>query len=258
MAKKTRSVSRTLSYGPVLVSSGPLEGRIGYYDDDTFNERRKRQEAIIYFGRLYVASYSHLLPYSHLSEVTTQALIDRREALLAVITPFGESPLNGDARIEALEELNLVESVLADRLFSARLTEADASVRIFISHSSKDKQFAHWLAVDLVNAGHRVWFDEWNIKIGESIPHEIGTGLEECDCVAVVLSSNAVTSRWVENEWHAKYWDEVEQGRVRVLPLLKDECTVPTLLKTKKYADFREDYTRGLQDLLHTLARFND
>jgi len=43
-----------------------------------------------------------------------------------------------------------------------------------------------------------------------------------------------------------------------VLPLLKEDCTVPTLLKSKKYADFRFDYTQGLEDLMHALAHLNE
>lgn len=141
-------------------------------------------------------------------------------------------------------------------MMSARLKKTRKGARVFISHSSVDKQFAIWLAVDLRSAGYRVWFDEWDIKVGESIPHGIGVGLDECDFVAVVLSSQAVQSRWVENEWLANFWDEMEQGRARVLPILLEDCTIPTLLKTKKYADFRSDHEKGLEDLLHALSHF--
>jgi hypothetical protein len=73
------------------------------------------------------------------------------------------------------------------------------------------------------------------------------------DFVVVVLSEHAVHSRWVEREWHAKYWSEVEAGHIQVLPVLLRDCEIPELLKTKKYADFRENYNDGLEDVLLTI-----
>ncbi|HEX8360285.1 MAG TPA: toll/interleukin-1 receptor domain-containing protein [Longimicrobium sp.] len=231
-----------------------MKGRIGYYDDDDFNAERECDEAIVYFGRMLVARTYYVIPFEHLSEITTQALMRRREVLAAAVTPYAKKPLKGNKRADALEELQLIEGLLADRMMAARLKKAKKGTRVFISHSSVDEQFAVWIAVDLRAAGYSVWLDQWDIKVGESIPHKIGAGLNECDFVAVVLSSHAVASRWVENEWYAKYWDEVEQDRVRVLPILIEDCTIPTLLKTKKYADFRSDHADGLEDLLHSLA----
>ena len=69
----------------------------------------------------------------------------------------------------------------------------------------------------------------------------------------VVLSEHAVISRWVENEWQAKYWEEVTEGQIKVLPVLAKQCEVPTLLMTKKYADFTQSYNDGLESLLIAL-----
>lgn len=246
-----------IPYGPVWIAGGPHKGRIGIYDDNDYNIDRKCEEAIIYFGDFQIAPGYFIIPFENISAVTTHALMGRREELFDAVTSLKKSSLKGEKRARALEELHLIEGLLADRMFSARLTEVNQGARVFISHSSKDKQFARWIAVDLKNAGHRIWFDEWDIKVGESIPRKIGHGLDACDYVAVVLSKHAVESRWVENEWHAKYWDEIEKNKVMVLPVLKEGCTIPTLLKTKKYADFRSDYTQGLEDLMHALAHLN-
>ena len=244
-------------FGPVWITGGSHKGRIGIYDDDDYNIKRKKCEAIVYFGDILIAPKYFIIPFENISEVTTHALIERRGELFDVLISLKESHLKGEKRARALEELILIDGLLADRLFSARLTKANKGAKIFISHSSEDKQFARWIAIDLKNAGHRIWFDEWDIKVGESIPRKIGHGLEACDYVALVLSKHAVESRWVENEWHAKYWDEIEKNKVMVLPLLKEDCTMPTLLKTKKYADFRSDYTQGLEDLMHALAHLS-
>ncbi|AKV04335.1 hypothetical protein AKJ09_10998 [Labilithrix luteola] len=62
-------------------------------------------------------------------------------------------------------------------------------------------------------------------------------------------------SQWVEREWHDNYWDEMSTGKINVLPLLLEDCEIPRLLRTKKYADFRADYSHGLDQLLRALHR---
>jgi hypothetical protein len=40
---------------------------------------------------------------------------------------------------------------------------------IFLSHTSIDKPFVEKLANGLRSIGVNVWFDKWEIKVGESI-----------------------------------------------------------------------------------------
>lgn len=124
---------------------------------------------------------------------------------------------------------------------------------LFISYSSKDKDFTLRLAKSLSNLGHKVWLDEWEIHVGDSIVTKIDSGIERADFVALILSKNSTSSPWVEREWQAKYWDEVNKRKVMVLPILLDDCKIPTLLKAKKYADFREGYEIGLVQLATSL-----
>ena len=49
---------------------------------------------------------------------------------------------------------------------------------VFLSHSAKDKPVARDLAERLREAGLTVWFDEWEIRPGDSIPSKIEEGLE--------------------------------------------------------------------------------
>jgi hypothetical protein len=120
---------------------------------------------------------------------------------------------------------------------------------VFISHSSKDKGFARKLAADLTELGHEVWLDEYSIRVGDCIVSGIEKGLRDADYVIVVLSPNSVLSGWVEREWKTKFWDEVESKRTLVLPVLLEDCDLPQLLKTKRYADFRKNYGIGLVNL---------
>ncbi len=53
------------------------------------------------------------------------------------------------------------------------------SYDVFLSHSSKDKKVVRAVAERLRADGLRVWFDEWEIKAGDSIPAKIKKGLED-------------------------------------------------------------------------------
>lgn len=120
---------------------------------------------------------------------------------------------------------------------------------IFLSHCSVDKTDARRLAADLKELGHQVFFDEWDIAAGKCIVTEVQRGLEAADCVVIILTPNAVRSAWVEREWKAKYWDAIPSKVGSVFPALFQDCEVPTLLRSIKYADFRTSYLQGMREL---------
>jgi hypothetical protein len=121
--------------------------------------------------------------------------------------------------------------------------------RVFLSHSSKDKVLVRRLAEDLAAIGHEPWLDEWEIKVGECIVTKVEHGISEADCVVLVLTPSAVSSGWVDREWKAKYWTEISQRKTFVLPAMSEDCKVPVLLGTRKYADFRKSYAAGFHAL---------
>lgn len=286
---------KDLPYGPVLVTDGEYAGRIGCYDDRhpvfdddepelaehfadapgwrsaDFDEQELKDleldvapqvldVAIVYFGDFLLADSYVYIPFAHLRPVTTDDLMARRDELgrsLGVYAADEKRP-SVSTKYEVMLELHYVESVLVSRMIEVRYKNNSRAARVFISHSSKDKQFARWLSTDLHAAGHTPWLDEWSIRVGESIPGKISEGLQRCDFVVVILSKNSVSSNWVEREWHARYWDEVERGEVVVLPVLLEDCEVPELLKTKRYANFQRNYNDGLEDLLQAIDTLGD
>src|SRR5436189_1789505 len=98
--------------------------------------------------------------------------------------------------------------------------------RLFISHASSDKPFVRTLAHDLNGRGHDVWLDEWEIKVGESIPLRLEQGIEDADFVLLILSENAVKSNWVDREWRSKFWDQINDNKTYVLPCLLEHCKI--------------------------------
>lgn len=245
---------KDLSYGPVVIEGWFDDNRIGYYDNETDDGRK----AVVFLGDMYLSlGIGHYtIPFKNLRVVTTDDLWNRKGKIEFEIggrllgIPDEKCP-SFEERYELLLELAYIENLLMDRLFVARFhAKENSGAKVFVSHSTKDKQFAKWLSIDLANAGHRPWLDEWEIRAGDSIPTQIGLGIEDCDFVLVLLSKKSTSSHWVEREWQAKYWKEVQENKVMVIPILVEDCTIPILLQTKKYADFRKDYSDGLEILL--------
>ncbi len=60
--------------------------------------------------------------------------------------------------------------------------------KVFVSHASADKPFVDRLVADLATRGISVWYDKLDLRLGESIPGSINTGLLESKYFAIVLS----------------------------------------------------------------------
>src|SRR5215831_4802339 len=111
---------------------------------------------------------------------------------------------------------------------------------IFLSHNHRDKEFARRLANWLRNYGARVWIDEAEMKVGDSLIQKIQAGIAGAEFLGIVLSPNAVKSEWVTHELEIALNEEINGKRVKVLPLLYRDCEVPGFLRGKVYADFRK------------------
>lgn len=72
---------------------------------------------------------------------------------------------------------------------------------VFISHSSADKDdFVRPLATELQNLGIKVWYDEFELKIGDSLRRSIDQGLINSRYGIIVLSSSFFKRDWTNYE----------------------------------------------------------
>ena len=122
-------------------------------------------------------------------------------------------------------------------------------VRVFLSHSSKDKPFVRELADALEAGGEiKVWLDEREIGYGENIVLKIGEGLD-ADAVLLILSPDSVESKWVKEEWTDAYWDQTNTQNTKLAGVLYRDCQIPRLLRNKKYFDLRTNQTEGFREI---------
>ena len=139
---------------------------------------------------------------------------------------------------------------------------------IFLAHSSKDKMFARKLASRLTQAGVKVWIDEAQIRVGDSLLDKLEHGIKNSDYLGVILSPDSVNSKWVRKELQMAQTLEINQQVVKVLPILYKNCDIPLFLSDKVWADFttpdkfddgiRILFDRLLEDKIFFNVKFNN
>jgi hypothetical protein len=90
---------------------------------------------------------------------------------------------------------------------------------VFISHASEDKDsFVRPLAVALQSLGVSVWYDEFSLRLGDSLCRSIDKGLASSKFGLVVVSASFLSKPWPEYELRGLVAREVNEGRV-ILPI---------------------------------------
>lgn len=123
--------------------------------------------------------------------------------------------------------------------------------KVFISHSCEDNDFAHKIAENLLHDEIKVWIDSNRLKGGDSLPKEIGVGIDWCDTFLLVWSKAASNSYWVTLEWESAI-----SSQKLIIPCILDSTSLPTLLKNRLFFDF-SDFNHQYPALITTLKNGN-
>ncbi len=90
---------------------------------------------------------------------------------------------------------------------------------LFISHASEDKDsFVRPLATELSRLGLRVWYDEFSLRIGDSLSASIDRGLAESDAGVVVISHSFMAKPWPQRELAGLVAGHMGRGQL-ILPI---------------------------------------
>ena len=125
------------------------------------------------------------------------------------------------------------------------------ATEVFLSHSSRDRDFATEVAGELRRHGIPVWYSRTNIIGAQEWHDEIGAALRRCNWFVIILSPNSVRSTWAKNELlfalnHRRYRD-------KIVPLLYRNCRYERLswtLSNFQIIDFRQSVADGYRELL--------
>ena len=120
---------------------------------------------------------------------------------------------------------------------------------VFISYSQKDKDRVSLFASIMAQNGFDIWMDVKNICLGENIISAISEGLNNADIYMLFISQNSNRSSWVTEELNIALTKSVENKKPRIVPVLLDDCTIPSVLSGRLYLDARKSIQDALMQL---------
>jgi hypothetical protein len=92
--------------------------------------------------------------------------------------------------------------------------------------------------------------------VGDPLPAKISAGLQSASAVIVVISPASARSRWLHYELQIAT-ERMVKG-LRVLPVLLADAEIPGELSALLYADFRENYERGVETVMRSLEQLGE
>lgn len=125
--------------------------------------------------------------------------------------------------------------------------------KVFISHSSADKQEAKEFANALTALNIPYWLDEDSLLPGKNISAEIGRAIDDSSIIVFLLSKNSNDKSWQSTEIALS----LSKGK-RVFPLvITKEVKIPILLQQYLYLDISEsrDFSKAAIELSKTIER---
>ncbi len=132
---------------------------------------------------------------------------------------------------------------------------------IFICHAGEDKEeIVRPMVEAFSQSGISCWYDEAEIRWGDSIVQKVNEGLAASRYVVVVFSPAFVQKNWPQRELNAVLNQEASTGEVKVLPLLvgseeekKQILKQFPLLNDKRYLPWDGDLRNIVNALLSRL-----
>ena len=138
----------------------------------------------------------------------------------------GSTPMNlyAKSRFPSTDEAFSFHTGLMLRLAARDFEESEDEPEsigydAFISHASEDKdEIVRPLAEVLTELGFRIWYDEFELKIGDSLRQSIDKGLINSRYGIVVLSKAFFAKNWPQYELNGLTAREIE-GKKVILPI---------------------------------------
>lgn len=110
--------------------------------------------------------------------------------------------------------------VVRDRKYYEERLKLDVPLA-FICHDSRDKEpFVRELASSLQKMLLSVWYDEYSLRVGNSLRESIEKGIKECRKCILILSPNFINNGgWTKAEFDSIYTREILEQQKLILPV---------------------------------------
>jgi len=163
-------------------------------------------------------------------------------------------------KVRMLDKEYIIDPKRPEQTAEKIIAEIEAkrhSPRVMLIYSGGDSDFAKELANDLEQQGINVWYDKNQLKPGDSLREMISSGIMSSQWALVVISSEMPKSTWLKIELNTALHSERIRKRPFIIPVVRDSKYIPEELRGRIYADFTEDYSKGIKSLLTSVINRN-
>jgi hypothetical protein len=108
---------------------------------------------------------------------------------------------------------------------------------IFVSYTSSDRDWAFWIGQQLERFGHVPHIHEWEIDAGGNIPAWMQERQDKADHTLCIISNAYLSRPYSSWELQAAQWAAASDRPNFMLPVLVEDCKVPTMLAPFKRCD---------------------
>ncbi|MFZ4861305.1 TIR domain-containing protein [Sphingobacterium sp. Mn56C] len=211
--KQIDSVNRTINKNTSLSSLQSKQKQIQGYQNDIFNCKKK------------VADYQQKIASKSVDLGRKKQ--DLRKVEEAEFKKQNQQKLDIQKKMQqSINEQKSQLDLLINQNYSSKTSQIeDKDVEVaklydfFISHASEDKEdIVRSLADNLKENGFSVWYDEFELKIGDSLRKKIDAGLINSRYGIVIISPSFVKKNWTEYELNGMVAREMNGHKV-ILPI---------------------------------------
>lgn len=89
---------------------------------------------------------------------------------------------------------------------------------VFLSHAGEDNTLAKRMAETFFASSIETWYDQWEIRTGDSLRRKIEAGIEGCTHFVVLLTTASVNKPWVNEEIDGGLVQMIE-GKSKFMPV---------------------------------------
>ncbi|WP_162268314.1 toll/interleukin-1 receptor domain-containing protein [Bradyrhizobium manausense] len=175
------------------------------------------------------------------------------------ITFYSEKPVRPEWKEQMIREAQRVGHHLTFRSIDYRdMRNKLEKPLAFNSHDSRDKDLiAGRLAIQLQKFMCPVWYDDFSLKVGDSLRESIEAGLKECPKCVLILTPNFLSNEgWTKREYDSVFTREVVEKQKLILPVWHDVSRDDVYRYSMILADrVAAQWSLGVEEVARRLVR---
>lgn len=209
--KQIDTVNRSINKNTTLSTLQSKQRQIQGYQNDIYNFKKKNADY-----QKQIASKS--VELSRKKQDLRKAEENEQKKIQKEQLDF-QKKLQQDIQIQKRQLEFLVNQNYSSKIEIIESIDNNKEFDFFISHASEDKdEIVRDLADALKENGFEVWYDEFELKIGDSLRKKIDNGLSKSRFGIVIISPSFVKKNWTEYELNGMVAREMNGHKV-ILPI---------------------------------------